>query len=311
MSRHSSLDRPRSVLLSFRFLGASVLGSLAMALAAALAPLAAQIAALGAGLSVLVGLVVCYVEQEEERERRRERVLETLRIPIALAPEHEFFTQYCGFARSLVAVAEQTDPVLRQFTLLKLTSVNEQVRSLAEGRVVFSGTETWRTVYEQILESLDSGPYLSVAWAKTPDYWQDQPGRQSMQVNYRLAARGLVIERIIIIRDEFWPVGAPLPSPELANWIANQYEHGLSIFLIREGQVAAEPELLGDFAVYGERATGVQELDEQSRTLRFVLNFNRQAIDLARDRWERIALFSTPYLDVLDRAGLYGPRCAD
>ena len=28
---------------------------------------------------------------------------------------------------------------------------------------------------------------------------------------------------------------------------------------------------------------GVQELDEQSRTLRFVLNFNRQTIDLARE----------------------------
>ena len=311
MSQRSSLDRPRSVLLSFRFLGTSVLGSLAMALAAVLAPPAAQIAALGAAVSVLVGLVVCYVEQEEVRERRRERVLETLRIPIALAPEHEFFDQYCSFSRSLAAFAEQADPVLRQFTLLKLTSVNEQVRSLAEGRVVFSGTETWRTVYEQILEGLGSGPYLSVAWAKTPDYWQDQPGLQSMRVNYRLAARGLDIERIIIIRDEFWPVGAPLPSPELGNWIARQHEHGLTIFLVRECQLAAEPELLGDFAVYGNRATGVQELDEQSRTLRFVLNFNPQAIELARDRWERIALFATPYLDVLERAGLYGPRWAD
>ena len=34
-------------------------------------------------------------------------MLETLRIPIALAPEHEFFTQYCGFARALEVVGER------------------------------------------------------------------------------------------------------------------------------------------------------------------------------------------------------------
>jgi hypothetical protein len=92
--------------------------------------------------------------------------------------------------RVIADLAGTEDPILWQIALLELASVVGQIEPLAEGTVVFSLTESWRMVYEQILRSHDVRKYRSVAWVKMADYWQDPPGRQSMQVN-RFATRWL------------------------------------------------------------------------------------------------------------------------
>ena len=301
MPHSNSRQGSRSVLLTFKFLGTALVGSLTMALVSTFAPLPAQVAVLGACISILAGLFIAYVEQEDQRERRRVALLETLRVPLALAPEHDLFDQYCAFAEALDELARQTDPVLRQFALLKLASLSGQVRQMAQGTVIFSSTETWRTVYEQLLESTGLRCYRSVAWVKTRDYWQDRPGRQSMRLNYELVRRGLRIERIVILRGDLWPEEEPLPAGAIRPWIDEQNDHGIWVSLVRESEIAAEPDLLADFGIYGERAIGIQELDELSRTLRFVLHFDPQSLQLARDRWERLSLYAASYADLLDQ----------
>ena len=271
-----------------------------------LPPVPAQVAVLGACVSILAGLFVAYAEQEEARERRRAELLERLRIPLALAREHDLFDQYCVIAEALADLADQPDTVLRQFALLKLSSIAGQVESLAQGTVVFSSTETWRTVYEQLLESPGLTLYQSVAWVKTRDYWQDAPGRQSMRLNFDLVQRGLRIERILILRAGLWPAGDGLPAPEIRPWIQQQHDQGIWVMLVRESDIAAEPDLLADWGIYGDRATGVQELDDQSRTLRFILYFDPQNLRLARDRWSRLLLYTTSYADLLDQTTLEG-----
>ena len=192
--------------------------------------------------------------------------------------------------------------MLRRFALLKLASLSEQVGQMARGTVVFSSTETWRTVYEQLLEGPGLGSYRSVAWVKTRDYWQDRPGRQSMRLNYDLVRRGLRIERIVILRGDLWPEGEALPAPAIRPWLDEQNDRGIWVSLVRESEIAAEPDLLADFGIYGDRAIGIQELDELSRTLRFVLQFDAHSLHLARDRWERLSLYAIPYADLLDQA---------
>src|SRR5207302_1566908 len=145
-------------------------------------PLSAQVALLGAFVSILGWLFLAYLEQDEERERQRAELLEKLSVPLALAPDPELYQRYSSICRGLTELAEQSDPVLRQIALLKLSSVVGQIGSLAGGTVVFAGTEGWRTVYEQLLRSPDIREYRSVAWVRSKDYWQDQPGRQSIQV---------------------------------------------------------------------------------------------------------------------------------
>ena len=198
------------------------------------------------------------------------------------------------------------EPVLLRFALVKLASIDEQLRSLAQGRIVFSGTETWRTVYEQLLQSPGLGTYRSVAWVKARDYWQDAPGRQSMRLNISLALKGLRIERIVILRDDLWPEGSRLPSAPIRPWIQQQHENGILVSLIREGDIAGESELAADFGLYGDRAVGTQEIDEEARTVRFVLEFDQASLRLARERWDRLSLYALPYADLVDRTGAGG-----
>jgi len=290
------------VLLSFKFVGTALLGSLTMALVSALAPLPAQVAVLGALVSILGGLFLSYLDQEDERERRRNEALERLSVPLTLATDHELYDRYLAICRALTQLASQADPILREIAILKLASVAGQIESLADGTVVFAGTEAWRTVYEQILRSPDLREYRSVAWVRTRDYWQDQPGRQSMNENYEAAHRGVFIERIVILRDDLWPREQLLPTEEILPWIEGQHNNCLRLRLIRESDLAAEPDLLSDMGIYGDRAVGVQELDERSRTLRFTLTFDAQAVRLAGDRWQRLLLFATSFRSLLDQA---------
>jgi hypothetical protein len=165
----------RSALLSFRFLGTAVLGSLTMALVAAFGPLPAQIAVLGAFISILGGLFLSYLAQDDEREQQRTEVLEQLSLPLSLAGDQELYGQYLTISRGLIGLGRESDPILRQIALVKLASVASQISDLADGKVVFSLTEAWRTVYEQLLRCPQLRQYQSIAWVHTADYWEDQP----------------------------------------------------------------------------------------------------------------------------------------
>jgi hypothetical protein len=292
----------RKPLLNLSFVAATAIGSLVMGLVCTFAPIEAQIAVLGVIVSVLGGLFLGYLEQEAERERRRADMIERLAVPLTLAPEHDLYAQYLAVCRCLTDLAEQTDPILREIAHLKLASVVGQLEPLASGTALFAGTEAWRTVYEKILESPDLKEYRSVAWVRTKEYWQDPPGRQSMRANFTAVRRRVHIERIVILRDDLWPKDHPLPTGDIRAWVEEQHNHGVWVVLVRESDLASEPDLLADVGIYGGRAVGTQELDERCRTVRFTLTFDPQAVRLARDRWDRLYLFATPYRTLLDRA---------
>ncbi len=303
MSPARGVPRSKSVLWNFKFIGTALAGSLSCALVSAFAPPQTQIAFLGSTVSILAGLFVAYVEQEDLRERLLAEILGTLRVPLELATDPEIFDHYTDFGSSLITLVRSKDePVLQRFALLKLASINEQVRTLAEGRIIFSGTETWRTVYEQLLQSPGLGTYRSVAWVKARDYWQDAPGRQSMRLNVALARRGLRIERIVILRDALWPEGSKLPLPTIRPWIQHQHESGIMVSLVREGDIDGESDLAADFGLYGDRAVGTQEIDEGARTVSFLLEFDEASLRFARDRWDRLSLYALPYSDLVDRS---------
>lgn len=284
----------RSVVWNFKFAATALLGTLAVSLVCTFSAPPGQLAVLGSLISILAGLFLAYVEQEDLRDRRRNAILSRLAVPIALAPEHEFFDQYSAFSTTLGELTCQTDPVLRDFALLKLSAVSDELRHLAQGKVVFSSTETWRVVYEKLL-SAPLGRYCSVAWVKTKDYWQNAPGRASMELNYKFVAAGNELRRVVIVRDRLWPSGDALPSSDILPWLIDQHEHGIRLSLVRESDLLAEEELLADFGIYGDRATGVQEIDDQCRTIRFTLRFDKESLKLARNRFARVALYATPF----------------
>ncbi len=257
--------------------------------------------ALLAALAAPTALVVFHLKADRQRHRELTTMLNVLPIPFALAPAPGFFQQYVKFADALTKIGRHNDRLFRDLALHRLTTVADEFATMAAGRIVFHATETWRTAYQHILETLRVKMYLSVAWVRTNDYWNDAPGRQSMQFNYELVGRGIRIERVHILSEELWPFDERLPTGGILEWLVEQRGQGIHVSLLRESDLSKEPDLLRDFAIYGDRATGTQELDEDSRTVRFVLSFDEPSIQKALDRWERLTLYSVPLQEVVDR----------
>jgi len=214
----------------------------------------------------------------------------------------EMTAAYYSISGSLRRLAEQSDCILLEAAIGRLVAIQEELRSLADGRIVFTATEAWRTVYDEILRSPGIGCYRSVAWLRNEDYWRDTPGQRSMQTNYDLLQDGVGIERILILCDFFWPAAAILPASDIRRWIDEQYKRGVVVRLVRESEIDAESTLLCDMGIYGTRATGTLELDPQCRTTRFTFDFSAEGIRLAEDRWKRLSLYTISYTDLLDRS---------
>ena len=206
-----------------------------------------------------------------------------------------------SLARGLRHVAQREDRLFRLIALRRLNSLVQDVQTMADGRIVYFDIEAWQTAYERILRSPGLTRYWSVAWLRNEDYWRDAPGEHSMQLNYDLIQLGVRIERILILNDFFWPPAAVLPAKSICKWIDQQFRRGIVVWLIRESQVDATPELLCDFGIYGNRAGGLLELDEQCRTIRFTLDFSPEGLGTLEDRWDRLMLFAVSYRKLLDR----------
>ena len=99
----------------------------------------------------------------------------------------------------------------------------------------------------------------------------------------------------MILPDTLWPEGRALPVGPVRRWLDEQRRNGIQLHLARERSFAREPDLPADFGIYGSTATGTHELDPSGNTLRYVLDFDPNGLALARDRWTRLLLHSTPY----------------
>lgn len=274
-----------------------LLSSAAMVLLAVFSNPSVQIAAMGVLVAVGVG-VLWEVHRYWRQWRKSIGLLDT---PLFLAHDADFFEHYQEISRSLLRMTQKPDEIYRRTVLQKLAQISEQITGLAAGTIVYEGTETWRIAYEKLLRSPGLHLYRSVAWVKSPQYWQDGPGLQSMQLNYELHDGGrLNIERIAILADEVWPDDEPLPTSPISEWIHEQHSHGIWTKLVRKSALKSEPDLLADMGIYGSRAVGTQELDDRCRTVRFTLTFDFDAVAAAEERWRRLSVYATSYRDLLD-----------
>ncbi len=292
----------RSAFFSYRFLLTAVTGSVVMVLVSTFGSFPAQLAIIGAFVSILGGLFLSYLGQEEQREKDRAKTIESLSVPLSLAADKEFFDLYLEVSEGLAALSKRKDPILRRIALLKFASVADQINGLADGKIVFAMTEAWRTVYGDLLNSPDIRQYRSVAHVCTSKYWQDEPGRQSMRLNFGAVNRGILIERIVLLKSHLWPTGQLLPSSEILPWIEEQHNHGIWVALVRESDLKHESDLLMDFGIYGDRAVGIQELDENCRTLRFTLDLDPQSVQIFNERWKRLQLYAKSFKNLLDQS---------
>lgn len=296
-TRTKSVDR-QSPLMPLAF---GVVAILIVLLAVIATFPSSQAIALTGAVAIPTALLAWHLYEDRKRHCEWMAVLDHLPIPFALASEPGFFPQFAKVADAIVKIGRHHDRLFRDLALTRLETVAEEFAVMAQGQIVFRATETWRTAYQHLLETLRVKTYYSVAWVRTNDYWNDAPGRQSMLVNYELVSRGFRIERVHILPDELWPFEQKLPSSGILEWLVEQQGRGIIVSLVRESDLSNEPELLRDFAIYGDRAVGIQELDELSHTRRFVLSFDQAGIRKALACWERLGLFSKSFQNLLDQ----------
>lgn len=255
---------------------------------------------------VVVGFLVCLLVglMVAQRLDTRPRFLSPtlLETPFLVAQDVAVFARYQRLTQSLLAVSQHTDPIYREFALEQLDRLVSRAADMAAGTLVFEGTEAWRIIYERLLRSFGLYQYRSVAWIRTAQYWQDEPGRKSLAVNFELyEEERLDIERIAIIADDLWPAGSLWPEGLVHHWLREQHVRGLGIRFVRESALEHEPELLADIGIYGSRAVGTQELDAQGRTVRFSLTFDFGQVQRAEERWQRLSVYAESFANYTDR----------
>jgi hypothetical protein len=225
--------------------------------------------------------------------------------------EHSSRRGHCGSVAEVIrAVSSELDrlsqsdvlesEVFRQQVALRLHDKLTEITDLATGKLVFSSTETWRTVYQQVLESADAKRYLSVALIRTDDYWRDAPGESSLKFNYELVAHGFHIHRVFIIDDFFWPRASRTPSKQLFLWILDQYRRGIEVSLIRLTDLDDDPSLVCDIGIYGQSSVGQQQTDFEGKTTRFELCFAANALLQAEQHWQQLMVYAQPLPAIID-----------
>ena len=174
-------------------------------------------------------------------ERRILAAFEMLYVTFTL-PDRGLLSVYRRMARSIMDIGAQTDPLACELASLRLSAVADEMEELGRGTIVFAGTETWRAAYQKLLLTLKVKTYLSVVWVRTGEYWEDIPGRQSMQLNFDLAERGFRIERIYILPGNLWPIGNRSPAPGILTRLQEQDARGILVSVVRECDLAQEPD---------------------------------------------------------------------
>ena len=202
--------------------------------------------------------------------------------------------------KQLPGIAGNASVVFEEQVALRLSAFQQQLDEFNRLTLSFDATETWRTVYQRMLESCETHRYLSVALIKSDEYWRDEPGRSSLEFNYRLLDHGFTVRRVFIIDPFFWPPTTKTPAREILNWIVTQNERGIITSLVRLADLENEPDLICDMGIYGTEAVGKQIADFDGRTVRFRLYFDRNRIREAEDLWNRIQLFAVQIEDLIE-----------
>ena len=289
-------------LLSSQIVLITVVGSVLMAIVCAFGTVAIQIAVLGGYISIIGGLALEIFEDQNAKDQQLESLDLLIRASRRLAKDSPMSREFEKIVDGIQASSNIESELFRELAIEELARIGQQTESLGKGIITFDETEAWRVAYEKILRSPLVSRYFSVSLIRSADYWQDEPGKRSIELNYQLQdEKRLNIERIAIISDSIWPDSSDRPISPIFEWLLDQYSNGIWTELVRENSVVDEPDLLVDCGRYSDLAVGFQILDSKSRTSKFTLSFNSDDIEAAKQRWQRLNLYSISLKQILDQ----------
>lgn len=290
---------PLILLANRRFLTTAGTASISVVIVCALAPVSVQLAVIGIIASLVLGILFARTQSDGAVDS------DFIQQSFMIAKDEETLRHHQTLTGALARTVQHADPLFRSLALKRIAAIASEAEEISWGTIIYEDTETWRLAYEHLLRSPGLHLYRSVALIHTATYWQDEPGRQSMRLNFEMQdSETLSIERTVIIADDLWRANEHLPDEPIRHWINEQHTHGIWIRIVRLSALLKEPDLQADFGIYGSRAVGFQELNLRSKTMRFILSFDFARVREAEERWERLAVYASSYRDLLERPEL-------
>jgi hypothetical protein len=259
---------------------------------------AVPLAILGAGLGIAGGLVAASISGS----RHSTDAGETAAVPPEVMADPELVRLHRILCEALTTVAGRPDGNPKEALTQKLIALGVQFRAMASGAAAFTGTESWYVAHDAVLAVPNLKEYRAILRVRTADCARDPAIQESLRATFAAAHRGVLVERILVLPDFLWPGGELLPADDIRPWIEEQHNHGLRVILLRERDLATEPDLLADTCVFDGWAVGTRDLDDRSQTVRVALDFTPTTIRAALDRLDRLSHLGIPFGDLLDRA---------
>ena len=285
-----------SIIFDKWFLSASLLGTLVMGLLSAYGTLTVQIAMVGTLVSIMAGVSLSVMQEIERFSRESNAALTDMRLILPLTADSTLRSSYDEFIGALQVVNDSHNALFRTLGRERVASLSHDFRNLSHRRLVYVGTEAWRSAYAEVLRHSALTDYRSVAWVRSDNYWQDQPGLQSLRINCELAARGINVTRIIVHRRREPTECSRWAPSRITAWMKMQLKAGIRLLYIDEQVLLHEKDLLADFGIYGSIAVGILDADDtSSRTLQFRLSFDPMDLEIHREKWERLLLYATEW----------------
>ena len=280
----------------------TLVGSVLMAIVCSFGSLETQIAVLGTYISIIGGLALEILGHQNADEKKLESLDLLIRASRGIAKDLPMAQEFEKIVEGIQASLNIESELFQELAVEQLAAVGKQTEQLGRGVITFNETEAWRIAYEKVLRSKEVSRYYSVSLIRSTDYWQDEPGKRSIALNYQLQdEKRLNTERIAIMSESVWARLADRPKSPIFEWLLDQYTNGIWTELVRESSIIDEPDLLLDCGRYSDVAVGYQYLDSKSRTTRFTLSFNSADIEAAKQQWERLTLFSISMKQLLDQ----------
>ena len=232
---------------------------------------------LGVYLSVGISLLFIHIERLSKLEEHLEIAANINHSPLT--------SRFYKNTLSHLNNAEQfKDKVYKDLFDQALDDFNMKLSRLATGVCEFRA-EAWRRPWRQLLSQKDVTSYYSTALVKSRNYWQDKPGKRSIEFNKAVASR-LKTKRIFIIWDEVWD------DVDIKRWIQDQQDNGIEVAVVRQTEIPTEEDLFHDFGIYGNRAVGYQFLDNDCSTMKFELHFDREMYEKTVNRFKNLELYA-------------------
>lgn len=263
-----------------------------MALAYSFGTLTIQISLVGSFVSLLAGILLALMKEVESTARHVHLALSGLTASRSVMSVRELRAAWEVIASAMQNVAESESTLFRQLATERIRAMHREAERMSNSELMYVSTEAWRHAYADVLNQEDVKEYRSVAWIRSLNYWQDQPGQQSLNLNYELVSRGMSVTRLIILRSsEVCGENGTILQP-IRDWIENQHEAGIRILLVPEESLDNEKGLLIDVGLYGSTAVGILDANQASETICFRLSFDEQDVRQYLEKWERLLLFA-------------------